>query len=425
MRLAYLINQYPLVSHAFIRREILALERRGFEITRISLRGWDRDLADPDDLLEREHTHFILREGALVLLLAMIRLLLTRPLALARAFVLTCRMSFRSERPLFVHLVYLAEACLIVLKLQGRSIQHVHAHFSTNSAQVAMLSHVLGGPPWSFTVHKVAAPENPNFTGLPEKVRRCAFVVSICEFMRGQLLRLLDRRDWQKVQVIHCGIEPAFFATPVSPPPPDRRLVCVGRLCTEKAQVLLIEAARRLAEMGDDFELILAGDGELRGDLESLIARYQLRHKVHITGWLGGAQVKNELLAARALVLPSLAEGLPVVIMEAMALRRPVISTYVAGIPELVRPYKDGWLVPCGNVELLTQAMQQCLDAPSETLHRMGEAAHKRVLERHNIEIEADQLAQLFRSTLNSFDDSPQSRLRDSECSRMGRRRRR
>ena len=157
-----------------------------------------------------------------------------------------------------------------------------------------------------------------------------------------------------------------------------------------------MEAARRLAAQGVEFELVLAGDGELRAEIEALIARHKLQAKVRITGWISGEQVREEILAARALVLPSFAEGLPVVIMEAMALRRPVISTFVAGIPELVHPGEHGWLVPAGDVEALASAMRACLDAPTETLARMGEAARRRVLARHDVDTEAAKLAALF-----------------------------
>src|SRR5262249_20159545 len=125
-----------------------------------------------------------------------------------------------------------------------------------------------------------------------------------------------------------------------------------------------------------------------------------LQDRVRITGWISSEQVRAEILAARALVLPSFAEGLPIVIMEAMALRRPVISTYVGGIPELVRPGENGWLVPAGDVEELAETMRACLESPVETLGRMGEAAHQRVLEHHNVDAEADKLEKLFQATV-------------------------
>jgi hypothetical protein len=141
---------------------------------------------------------------------------------------------------------------------------------------------------------------------------------------------------------------------------------------------------------------VLAGDGEMRPEVEALIGSLGLRDAVRITGWIDSSRVREEILAARALVLPSFAEGLPVVIMEAMALRRPVISTFVAGIPELVRTGEDGWLVPAGDVDALQQAVEACLAAPEELLAGMGEAGRERVLARHSADVEAAKLAHLF-----------------------------
>jgi glycosyltransferase involved in cell wall biosynthesis len=193
-------------------------------------------------------------------------------------------------------------------------------------------------------------------------------------------------------------LETEYFFGPAIPVPEVRRLVCVGRICEQKGQLLLVEAARRLIAQGVDFELVLAGDGEMRGDIETFARSHNLQGRVRITGWLSSQQVRDEILAARALVLPSFAEGLPVVIMEAMALRRPIISTFVCGIPELVTTGEHGWLVPAGDVETLMHAMRACLDTPSQILSRMGEAAHKRALARHQIDKQAAQLAELFQT---------------------------
>ena len=400
MRIAYLVNQYPAISHSFIRREILALERKGLEVARIALRGWADELVDEADRIERKRTHYVLREGASGLLLAMVRALLTRPASLMRALALACRIGRRAERPLFVHLIYVAEACYIKSWLRETDVRHLHAHFGTNAAEVAMFVHLLGGPDWSFTVHGPEEFDKPQFIGLGEKIRRCSFVVAVSSYTRSQVYRWAERQHWPKVQVAHCGLEAAYFAGPARAVPLARRFVCVGRLCEQKGQLLLVEAAHRLLLQGVDFELVLAGDGEMRGAIEALIICHNLQDRVRITGWIGGVQVRDEILAARALVLPSFAEGLPVVIMEAMALRRPVISTFVAGIPELVQTGEHGWLVQAGDVEALTHAMQVCLDTPLDALICMGEAAHRRALARHCIDTQAAHLATLFNATV-------------------------
>ena len=399
MRIGYLINRYPAVSHSFIRREILALERQGHNVLRISVRGWNEAIQGTEDKLERTRTRYVLQGGPIPLLFAFMRVVLTRPLQFLEALKLSWRVSRRSDRSLTLHMIYLLEACQVALWLQAENIEHLHAHFGTNSAEVAMFAHELGGPKWSFTAHGPEEFDKPEFVALPEKIRRAAFVAGVSSFGRSQLFRNTAHQDWQKIQVVHCGIEPAFYETASKHLGSPIRLVCVGRLCEQKGQLLLIDAARRLLERGTKFELVLAGDGEMRGELEAVIARYKLKDMVRITGWISSDQVRDELLAARALVLPSFAEGLPVVIMEAMALRRPVISTYVAGIPELVEPGQHGWLVPAGGVETLASAIQSCLDSSPETIAQMGNAARSRVLERHDVDREAGKLVELFRNS--------------------------
>jgi len=397
MRIAYFINQYPKVSHSFIRREILALERQGLEVQRFALRGWDAELQDPEDLGERERTRYVLQGGLKGLLQPMLQVLRATPKRFGAALCLALRVGWRADRPWPYHLVYLAEACQLLQWLQAAGSEHVHAHFGTNSAEVVMLANALGGPGFSFTVHGPEEFDKPQFLHLGEKVRRAAFVVAVSDYGRSQLYRWVAHEHWAKVKVVHCGLERSFHDVPPVPVPDVPRLVCVGRLCEQKGQLLLLEAARQLAQRGLGFELVLAGDGELRAALEALVARHGLQAQVRITGWVSGVRVREELLAARALVLPSFAEGLPVVIMEAMALRRPVLTTYVAGIPELVQPGENGWLFPAGSVEALVEAMAACLAMPVARLQAMGEAAHQRVIERHAIDTEAARLAELFR----------------------------
>jgi glycosyltransferase involved in cell wall biosynthesis len=396
MRVAYLVNQYPKVSHSFIRREILALERQGIDVLRFASRGWDAELVDADDLRERTQTRYLLEGGLRKLLGPVLRMLLASPLRFACAFALACRMGRRADRPLFVHMAYLAQACRLVEWLRECGATHVHAHFATNPTEVAMLVRALGGPPYSFTVHGPEEFDRPLTLGLREKLRRAAVVVAVSSFARSQLYRWVEPVHWPKIRVVHCGLEDAFPADAATPLPLRPRLVCVARLAEQKGQLLLLEAAHRLVERGTDFELVLAGDGELRETIEARIATLGLGNNVYITGWISSERVRAELLAARALVLASFAEGLPGVVMEAMALRRPVITTYVAGIPELVRPGDNGWLVPAGDVDALADAMAACLASPAESLARMGDSARRRVLERHDIDTEAAKLAALF-----------------------------
>jgi colanic acid/amylovoran biosynthesis glycosyltransferase len=394
LKIAYLVNQYPKVSHTFIRREILALERQGFEVLRVALRGWDESIPDEADREEQRRTRYVLREGAAGLLIPCLAAIVRSPRRFLRALAMALRMSRDSDRALFYHVVYFAEACRVFFWLVEFGAKHIHAHFGTNSAEVGMLVHALGGPPFSFTVHGPDEFLNP--MGLEKKIHQASFVIAISSFGRSQLLIHAIHDDWPKIKIVHCGLERAFYASTGAPIGASPRLVCVGRLCEAKGQLLLVEAAARLNAKGIAVELVLAGDGPMRGQIEEAIRDYRLEGRVRITGWISSARVRDEILAARALVLPSFAEGLPVVIMEAMALRRPVLTTYIAGIPELVRPGQTGWLFPAGSADELARAMEECLAKSPEELETMGNAGYDRVLARHFIDTEASKLGSLF-----------------------------
>lgn len=405
-KLAYLTNQYPKVSHTFIRREILALEKQGTNVQRIALRGWDEVLVDEADRLEQSKTWYVLQDGCAALLWAMTREFLTNTHRFSSALKLAIRVGWRDIRPLLYHLAYLAEACRLLPMLKSLGVTHVHAHFSTNPTEIAMLTGVLGGPDYSFTVHGTDDFEIMQFFGFQEKIHRAKFIVASCSYGRSQLYRWTEHTQWFKIKLTHCGLDPIAF--PPSPPTTSnqRRFVCVGRLCKEKGQILLVKAAHQLLMKGLEFELVLAGDGEMRSILESLVADLGLNACVKITGWLSGDEVREQILAARALILPSFAEGLPVVIMEAMALRRPILATYVAGIPELVRHGKDGWLFPPGDLSQLTAAMEACLMCTSNELETMGNEAYDRVIKRHSIDIESAKLNDFFQNFKNHLDSA-------------------
>lgn len=397
MRVAYLTNQYPSVSHTFIRREIEGLEALGVAVERFSVRPMPAaGLPDARDRQELERTCALLARGAKGLLPHVARASARRPDAFARAELLTVRTGLRSERGLLRNFAYLAEACALVDELARRGVRHVHAHFGTNSAAVAMLARELGGPSYSFTVHGPEEFDKPDLIALRAKIARAAFVVGVSSFGRSQLYRYCEARDWGKVHVVRCGLDQSYMERAPTPVPDVARFVSVGRLCEQKGQLLLVEAAAQLAREGRTFELVLVGDGPMRGEVEALIAREGLAERVRITGWASGEVVQREIEAARAFVLPSFAEGLPVVIMEALGRGRPVISTYIAGIPELVQDGESGWLVPAGSSAAVAHAMRKALDAPPARLTAMGQHGYARVCEMHDAKANARALLALF-----------------------------
>jgi colanic acid/amylovoran biosynthesis glycosyltransferase len=396
MKIAYLIPTYPMPSTTFIRREIAALEARGVTVYRFAARRFTGELTDAADRAEQEQTSYLLDVGLWGLARALIADAVNRPGRWLTTLAAAIRLARQSERGLIWHLIYVAEACLFRQRLSSRGLNHVHVHFGTNAASVALLCRQLGGPPYSITIHGPEEFDAPRQLALRDKVHHAAFIVAISQFTRSQLYRWVASADWCKIHVIHCGLDEMFLSAVPTPIQERPRLVNVGRLSEQKGQLLLIEAAMLLHAQDLDFELVIVGDGPLRGELERLIDQHGIRSRVWITGFLDNHGVRRELEAARALVLPSFAEGLPVVIMEALALGRPVISTHIAGIPELIEPGRHGWLVPAGAVKPLAAAMAAALTAATVDLDAMGRAGAARVAQQHNVNNEAKKLAELI-----------------------------
>jgi glycosyltransferase involved in cell wall biosynthesis len=396
MSIAYLMPIHPMPSLTFIRREAAALEAQGTTIHRFALRRFHGELVEAADRAEQGRTGYILDAGPLGLVGALVAEALGRPGRWFAALAAALKLGVRSEQGLIRHLIYLAEASVLRRRLADCGARHLHVHFGTNAAGIALFCRLLGGPPYSITIHGPEEFDAPRALGLREKVHRAAFVVAVSQFTRSQLWRWCEPGDRCKIHVIRCGLDEVFLSQAATPVPEEPRLVNVGRLSEQKGQFLLIEAAARLHAQGLDFELVIVGDGPLRGELERLIDQLDLRARVRFTGFLDNHGVRRELEAARALVLPSFAEGLPVVIMEAMALGRPVISTPIAGIPELVEPGRSGWLVPAGAIEPLVAAMAEVLTTDPLELDRMGRAGAARASEQHDAATEAEKLACLI-----------------------------
>jgi len=406
-RVAYLVNRYPEASQSFIRREIAALERLGVEVERFVVRHWDGELADEADRAERTKSRAILETSAREIAWSVGSTLLRRPIAFGRALGLAWKVSRHAPRGFLYHGFYLAEACVLRRWLRDAGINHLHAHFGTNSTTVAMLCRELGGPKYSFTVHGPEEFDRPRELDLATKVKKSEFVVGISNFGKSQLMRWTGFADWSKIHVVHCGVDHPFLQGDLTPVPAARRVICVGRLDHAKGQSLLVEAAARLKAEGLDFEIALAGSGPMHEEIETMIRDFDVADRVRVLGWVSNEQVRRELLASRAMVLPSFAEGLPVAIMEAFGVSRPVIATRVAGIPELVEDRATGWLIEPGSLESLVSSLREVFTATPEHLSEMGRRGRRRTLQDHDADSEAAKLLRLIRG--QEADVEPQS----------------
>ena len=401
LRIAYLTAEYPKVSHTFIRREISELTRRGHDIFRVSIRP-PGPLVDPADQDEARLTLACLNRPRWELMSHALKWAVTRPWRWVAAVRQAHRMYRVSERGMVRHLAYLTEAAFLAHKLKAKNIGHVHVHFGTNAAAVARLLKTLSGITYSMTVHGPGEFDSPVGLSLGDKVADATFTAAISHFGKAQLCRWVEPSHWDRIHVIRCTIDPKFLAPPTPVRPDADRLVCVGRLTAQKAPLPLVEAFASHVRSGGAGHLVFAGDGELRTLVEEAIRRNGIGDRVTITGWLSEAGVRQEMQNARVIVLPSSAEGLPVVLMEALAVGRPVVSTFTAGIPELVRPGENGWLVPAGDPDALATVLCDVMATPANRLTEMGMAGRGLVECQHHPVIEGEKLERLFHRYLPS-----------------------
>lgn len=397
MRIAYLTNRYPAVSHSFIRREIEAIEAEGTVVCRFSVRAADKNnLPDVRDRAEFDRTCVLLDVSALRLFVEVLQTFAKSPIRSVTALKVAFAKADWSPLSLVRRAAYFAEAAALARRMRKERIDHLHAHFGTNPAMVARIAGKLSGISYSFTVHGPDEFDAPIALDLRGKIADSSFCVAISSYGRSQLMRWSAFSDWHKIEVIRCGVDESFLGERDFSRLPDAPQLCaVARLSGQKGIPLLIEAAARLINAGKSFRLTLVGDGEMRPEIEAMIRRLNLQDVVTITGWASSDKVIDYLVASRAMVLPSFAEGLPVVIMEALALERPVVVTAIAGTPELVDE-QCGWLIPAGSIDALVDALGAVIDAPTYRLIEMGRTGRHRVVARHDSRTNGRQLNALF-----------------------------
>lgn len=394
-RIAYLTGEYPAVSHTFILREVAALRAQGLEILTCSVRRTSpQHHRGPAERAEAQTTFVVLdaaRRPA--------HLLNTQVKALKKPvlYLKTLRRAWSMRGPglraAAYQIFYFLEATVLARHLKDRGVTHLHSHFAQASGTVALLAARLAGIPFSFTLHGPADFTDPKLWRLDAKIRDAVFVACISHFCRSQAMLASPVDDWGKLHVVHCGVEPARYDVL---PAQGQGLLFVGRLTAAKGVPVLIEAMARIRAVHPAAHLTLIGDGPDRGALQDRVTRLGLAGAVRFAGYQSQDEVAAALAQAAVFVLPSFAEGVPVVLMEAMAARRPVVATRIAGIPELVDDGVSGRIVPPGDAAALAQAVCDILSAP-DCAARMGAAGRTRVETEFDIAREAERLAALFR----------------------------
>ncbi|MEE4118126.1 MAG: glycosyltransferase [Paracoccaceae bacterium] len=397
VRIAYLTGEYPRASMTFVLREVAALRRQGLDtITCAVRRTGPADLIGPEEEDAARETFYVLARARnpLALLADHAAALAAAPGRYMRAAALAARTARPGLRGALWQAFYFVEAAVLARHLRRQGATHLHNHFATSSASLAMIASEMSGLPYSFTLHGPADLFDPRGWRLDEKVARARFVVCISRFARSQAMLWSDRRHWPKLHVIHCGVELHRYGGGVPRAPgTGLELLFVGRLVGVKGLFVLLEALALLGRR--DLRLTLVGDGADRAALEAEARRLGIAAR--FLGYRSQSEVADALRGADALVLPSFAEGVPVVLMEAAASGLPVVATRVAGVEELVRDGESGIVVPPGDAAALAGALERLADMTPEMRGRMGRAGRTIVAAGFDLDVEASKLAALFR----------------------------
>jgi glycosyltransferase involved in cell wall biosynthesis len=394
-RIAYLVSQYPATSHTFISREVAALRGAGVQVDTFSVRlPSPAEIGDKSMAGQASSTFTVLDQPATRFISAQLVTMATQPVAYLQTLALALRHRPPGLGGLVLSLAHFAEAAVLARELKRQKITRLHNHFANSGATVGLLASKLQPMPWSFTMHGISETDYPAGMLLGRKIAAADFVACVSYFARAQAMRLVAPDHWAKLHVVRCGLD--FSALPARPRSDSAvRVICVGRLSPEKGQTGLIEAFRPLAGDNSGLELMIVGDGPELKRLKALATRLGVADRVRFAGRLGERDALQQIAAADILVLPSFMEGLPIVLMEAMAMGTAVIASRVAGIPELIEDGKSGLLfTPSDWIEL--EACLRRVAGDDRLRKRLAAGGRKAVKDRFNIERSANQLRDLF-----------------------------
>jgi colanic acid/amylovoran biosynthesis glycosyltransferase len=397
VRIGYLVSQYPAPSHTFIRREIDALRRNGLGIETFSVRPAE-SLSDGDQA-EEARTFYVLRPPWTGLAWHLALALARHPGRFLSTLAATLRHRLPGARSFFMSCAYFVEAMRLAAELRHREVTHLHNHFANPASHVGLAAARYLGIGWSVTLHGLGDFDGPTTPLLREKVAAARFVACATHYGRAQAMRLSQPELWTKLHVVRCGIEPALLpAIHRQPRHPGRSLVIlsVGRLSPEKGQLGLIEAFATAVDRGLDARLVLVGDGPDRDRVHAAVVARRLEARVELRGRQAEAAVLEAMADADVFAMASFMEGLPVVLMEAMAMGLPVVAPAITGIPELVVHGETGLLFAASHWDELAEALLRLAGDPALRT-RLAASARRRLLPEFDVDASAVVIARLFR----------------------------
>lgn len=400
--ITYVVSQYPAISHTFILGEVNGIKREGIPVNVASINQPDRPFEKLTPLEQEAHkeTTFVKSELTKKLPAYLFKTLLRRPSGFFKSLTTALKCGIAYPSTLAHQIAYWLEAMVVADMANRNNSKQLHAHFSTQGCTVAMLAAEIEGINFSFTVHGPDEFYNVDKQFLPKKFSAANFIVCISDFARSQVMKYTDFDQWEKLHINNLGVDPKLFH-PADKDNDIPTLLCVGRLVNAKGQGVLVQAAKILAERGREFVVHFVGDGPDRQSLEAFTAHHQLEKHIKFLGKVNHDQVQTLQRESDIFVLPSFAEGIPIVLMEAMASGTPCVTTHITGIPELFTHMKDGLLVRPGNSEMLADALEQLMNDP-EFARNIATKALKTVRKQWDIHRSNERLAQIFKEQLSN-----------------------
>lgn len=404
IRMAYLVSRYPSISHTFILNEVRGLRAKGFDIQVASINSADRPESQmtADEADELHATLYIKSTSKLKVVLVLIKALLLSPLAFLSASRYALGLAGTDFRAVLWSAFYLVEALLIADWMRAKKLDHLHVHFATPASTVALIVKKYMGCTLSITVHGPDEFYDASQYHLARKVAEADFIVAISDFARSQLMKLSEYEHWHKIGVARLGVDTERFAPATSKVNAANEILCVGRLTPAKGQHILLLALAELRKQHPDALLRFVGDGPDRASLERLAADLELTSNVRFEGNINQDRIRAFYQQATVFVLPSFAEGIPVVLMESMAMGVPVISTRITGIPELIADGVNGILCAASNHLELASAIARVFESDS-LRSELAVAGRAQVVENYNSSRNLNKLAALFEERLVHF----------------------
>jgi len=400
--ISYLLSDYPTISHTFFLTEITHLRRKGLDINVISINDCDR----PDNQLtqsesnEKAQTFYLKSSGLRTILVSHLSGLLSSPLKYFSALFYAMSLA-QGPRTLLYRLFYFAEAIVVAQRMTRTDSSHLHIHFGSEVATVGLIAKKFAPITLSLTIHGSDEFYDVSEFHLTEKITAADFIFCISAYTASQLMRLSDYKHWRKMIVAPLGVDTnKFKAVEKSSGKEAVNILCVGRLTPAKGQHLLIHAIADLKTQFPQTTLTLVGDGEDRDSLTQLAEQLNIKAQINFVGSVNQNQIVKYYNKADIFCLPSFAEGVPVVLMEAMAMEIPCVTTRITGIPELIRHKKDGFLVGAGDSTSLKNGLATLIASP-ELRVSLGNSARLRVIEKYHLQTNFDSLAQQFELQLN------------------------